>query len=267
MLRAIRGAAAGNSIDPIGDEMRPCAEGMTQMVMPRRCSTEASGHSSSLYSRSATMPRGRGGNQFAQRQHLVRVERHADRGSRISGQHLSPFAIPACWSPSKWLFTSITRRHPASNEVAGRSPSDIIRSDVFLNLTLELGRGLASSAPEPSVRQPSEFVVMHHRLAIEVSWMSHSMVKLSSTAARGRRHVLHDTARGVMQAAMGHRPRGQPVRRTHARQETSNTPSTSTAASAGREATPTVVREWRPFSPKAATIRSEAPLSTFGPSR
>ena len=44
-------------------------------------------------------------------------------------------------------------------------------------------------------------------------------------------------------------------------------PSTSTAASAGSEATPTVVRAWRPLSPKAATIRSEAPFSTLGPSR
>src|SRR5712671_2389723 len=68
-----------------------------------------------------------------------------------------------------------------------------------------------------------------------------------------------------MQAAMGDRPRRQPVGGAH--QETSNTPSTSTAASDGSEATPTVVRAWRPLSPKAATIRSEAPLSTFGPSR
>src|SRR5204862_507648 len=51
------------------------------------------------------------------------------------------------------------------------------------------------------------------------------------------------------------------------RYETSNIPSTSTAASAGRAATPTVVRAWRPLSPKAATIRSDAPFSTFGPSR
>ena len=43
-------------------------------------------------------------------------------------------------------------------------------------------------------------------------------------------------------------------------------PSTSTAASAGRTATPMVVRAWRPRSPKAATIRSEAPFITFGTS-
>ena len=95
------------------------------------------------------------------------------------------------------------------------------------------------------------------------------MAKLPSIAALSRaRHVFDDAARAVVQAAMGHRPRRQPAGRAHRRlrYETSNMPSTSTAASAGSEATPTVVRAWRPLSPKAATIRSDAPLSTFGPS-
>src|ERR1700693_4769700 len=42
-------------------------------------------------------------------------------------------------------------------------------------------------------------------------------------------------------------------------------PSTSTAASAGSEATPTVVRAWRPLSPKAATIRGEGAVGPLGP--
>jgi len=35
----------------------------------------------------------------------------------------------------------------------------------------------------------------------------------------------------------------------------------------GKRGDADVVRAWRPLSPNAATIRSEAPLSTFGPSR
>ena len=85
---------------------------------------------------------------------------------------------------------------------------------------------------------------------------------------RRARHVLDDAAGAVVQPAMGDRPRRQPVRRAHRTpaQATSKMPSTSTAASAGNEATPTVVRAWRPLSPNAATIRSDAPFSTFGPS-
>src|ERR1700735_5329252 len=49
-------------------------------------------------------------------------------------------------------------------------------------------------------------------------------------------------------------------------QDTSNRPSTSTAASAGNAATPTVERACLPLSPKTATMRSEAPFITFGPS-
>jgi hypothetical protein len=55
--------------------------------------------------------------------------------------------------------------------------------------------------------------------------------------------------------------------RTSAVQATSKMASTSTAASNGNAATPTVVRAWRPLSPNAATIKSDAPFSTFGPSR
>src|SRR6202000_1648086 len=83
-------------------------------------------------------------------------------------------------------------------------------------------------------------------------------------------HILDDATRAIVQPAMGDRPGRQPggsAQDAFFRQDTSNMPSSSTEASAGRDATPTVVRAWRPLSPKAATIRSEAPLSTFGPSR
>src|SRR6516162_5958688 len=49
-------------------------------------------------------------------------------------------------------------------------------------------------------------------------------------------------------------------------QATSKRPSTSTAASAGRAATPTVDRACLPLSPNTWTIRSDAPFMTFGPS-
>src|SRR3982074_1220420 len=113
--------------------------------------------------------------------------------------------------------------------------------------------------------------MMHHRLAIggELDIAFDAEIARYRSQRRAR-HVFDDAARGLVEAAMGHRPCGQPLRRAHrggSAQETSNIPSTSTAASAGREATPTVVRAWRPLSPKAATIRSDAPFSTFGPSR
>ena len=64
----------------------------------------------------------------------------------------------------------------------------------------------------------------------------------------------------MMPAAASCRPRcatGRAVSQSRAdirRHETSNKPSTSTAASAGSAATPTVVRAWRPLSPKTSTI-------------
>src|SRR6185437_6797070 len=114
-------------------------------------------------------------------------------------------------------------------------------------------------------------VMVHHRLAIggELDIAFDAEIARYRSQCRGR-HVFDDAACGVVQPAVGDRPRRQPVGCAHLAapaQETSNSPSTSTAASAGSAATPTVVRAWRPLSPKAATIRSEAPLSTFGPSR
>ena len=141
-----------------------------------------------------------------------------------------------------------------------------------LNLTaFSSAAVLPSSAPRALGEAAERVVVMHHGLAVG----GELDVDLDREIAcdgglRPRAGMFSMMPRAaIVQAAMGDRPRRQPVRRAHrvSAQETSNTPSTSTAASAGSEATPTVVRAWRPLSPKAATIRSEAPFSTFGPSR
>src|SRR5690606_11221754 len=59
-----------------------------------------------------------------------------------------------------------------------------------------------------------------------------------------RNGILDHAVCGVMQAAVRNRARDQPVETGHQlrRQETSNIPSTSTAASSGRTETPIVVR-------------------------
>src|SRR6185437_692252 len=66
---------------------------------------------------------------------------------------------------------------------------------------------------------------------------------------------------GAVPTAMGDRPRRQPV---EAQGTISNRPSTSQMALSGRWATPTVVRAWRPLSPKISAMRSEAPFIASG---
>src|SRR6476661_6442985 len=109
--------------------------------------------------------------------------------------------------------------------------------------------------------------MVDHGLAVGGKLDVHLDAEVSGDGRPDRlRHVLHDAASVVMQAAVGDRTCCQPIGRAHQNQATSNRPSISTAASAGREATPTVLREWRPLSPNAATIRSDAPFNTLGPS-
>src|SRR5205085_1819573 len=133
---------------------------------------------------------------------------------------------------------------------------------------LQLGGGFLDQLAGGFGKAAQRMVVMHHGFVVggllDVDLDREIACNRSLHRAR---HVLDDAAGNVVQAAMGDRAGCQPIRSAHSPQATSNTPSTSTAASAGSEATPTVVRAWRPLSPKAATIRSEAPLRTFGPSK
>ena len=145
-----------------------------------------------------------------------------------------------------------------------------------------IGRGLEADAlevgegplvePTGAFGQPAErIVVMHHGLAIggdpEIAF---DPVSPCDRCCERRRRILDHAISGVMQTSVRHGMRDQPVQCGHRQclgQATSNTPSTSTAASAGSAATPTVVRAWRPLSPRTATNRSDAPFITFGPSR
>src|ERR1700730_10160704 len=135
---------------------------------------------------------------------------------------------------------------------------------------LQLGCGHAEQRAASFGEAAKRVVMVHHGFAVgaELDVAFDAEIACDRSLSRAR-HVLDNAAGAVVQAAMGHRPRRQPVRRAHLARcyETSKIPSTSTAASAGRAATPTVVRVWRPLSPNAATIRSEAPFKTFGPSR
>src|SRR5580704_11597732 len=69
-----------------------------------------------------------------------------------------------------------------------------------------------------------------------------------------------------MKTPVRDRPRRQPVRHIYCppRQvpATSNSASISTALSSGNPATPTVDLAWRPLSPRASTMKSEAPFIT-----
>src|SRR5262245_24880466 len=111
-------------------------------------------------------------------------------------------------------------------------------------------------------------VVVHHRLAVgDDLQVGLNRVVAGQRGLEGGRGVLDHAFRGIMQAAVGNRPGGKPVGHgAPAPQLTSKAPSTSTAASSGSADTPTVVRAWRPLSPNAVTMRSEAPFITLGPS-
>src|SRR6478752_4406099 len=136
---------------------------------------------------------------------------------------------------------------------------------------LELASGQAAQCARAVGEAAERVVMVHHRLAVggelDIDFDGEISVDRSGYSAR---HVLDNAVGTIVQTAMGDRPCGQPIRGVQApvsAQDTSKMPSTSIAASAGREATPTVVRAWRPLSPKAATIKSDAPFMTFGPSR
>src|ERR1700687_239887 len=109
--------------------------------------------------------------------------------------------------------------------------------------------------------------MMHHGLAIGADLeIGLDAVAAGDGCGECRRGILDHARGGIVQAAMGNGSRGAAVEAWHEPHATSNKPSTSMAASAGRAETPTVVRAWRPLSPNTSTIRSDAPFITFGPS-
>src|SRR6266478_2771162 len=257
-------------LDPEGHEMRPGVERMAQiqhaLALFRRQFLPIVVIIVALGDDAAGQPR----HLLTQCQHLVRVERHADDGAGIGAENLChschQFAVAV-----EMALHFDHERHAALDhctEIAERHHplGGILELD-----RLELACGHAKQRPAAFGETAERAVMMHHRLAIcgELQIAFDTEIAIDRGLSRAR-HVFDDTVRSVMQPAMGHRTRRQPAGRAHPRvfrYETSNTPSTSTAASAGSEATPTVVRAWRPLSPNASTIRSEAPFSTFGPSR
>src|SRR3984885_3913101 len=255
-------------VDPIGDEMRPGAERMAQMQHALPLRGRRARPVGFLIAAFGDDAAGKPGRQFAQCQHLVRVERHADDGSAIGGEHLRhprhQFAVAV-----EMALHFDHQRDPACDQRAEAGERHHPLGGILEPYGLEFGCGHAEQGAAAFGEAPQRIVMMHHGFAIggELDVAFDATIGVDRGLSRAR-HVFDDAARAVVQAAMGHRSRRQPVGGPPPRPpyETSNIPSTSTAASAGSEATPTVVRAWRPLSPKAATIRSDAPLSTFGPS-
>ena len=100
------------------------------------------------------MPRGQVRRQFAQRQHLVGIERHADRRTGIAGEHVNhprhQFAVAV-----EMALDLDHQRHPAGDQRA-----EIAERHHPLGRALEFdrpefGRGLAEQGARPSVRRPS----------------------------------------------------------------------------------------------------------------
>src|SRR5262249_25827044 len=204
----------------------------------------------------------------SQPRHHIRIERHGGNRAGISGEHRDGAGDEArvAFEPALELeheggaradqVAQIAERHHA---VGGGAKRDLF----------ELGRAQGGERAAALGEAAERVVVVHHGLAIAAELQ----VDLDAVAGghRGRdraRGILDDAARRIVQAAVGDRPRGEPVGCSHGRERhfTSNMPSTSTAASSGSTATPTVVRACRPLSPNSDTIRSEAPFMTFGPS-
>ena len=147
-----------------------------------------------------------------------------------------------------------------------------MRSALALKATrLSAAAVIASSKPGAVGQAAERIVVMHHGLAVGADLQ----VALDAVAAVDARRGMPTAVFSITPDAASCRPRwaiGRAVSQSRmvafrrADQDTSNAASTSTAASSGSAATPTVVRAWRPLSPNAATIRSEAPFITLGPS-
>ena len=126
----------------------------------------------------------------------------------------------------------------------------------------ERGRGVVGDEPRRAGQPRHLVVVEHDRLA--VGGLLH--VELDAVAGGDRglgggAAVLHDPGGPIVQPAMGDR-RGEERARQLRRSRRHLRPRPPPRAAA--LATPIAERAWRPRSPKTSTIRSEAPLMTFG---
>src|SRR5579872_5815233 len=261
-------------VDPIGDELRPGSQRVLEMPHARTLGRRRFGPiglSVVALRNDASRPVRY---HLAKRDHLVRIERHSGNRSGVGLEHFChPFHEPAIAVEA--TFDLNNDRNASAHQDAEVGERHHLFARVLETNFLQRHPAQAEQGARALGEAAKFIVMMHHGFAVgsELDVAFDSEIRFDGSECRAR-HVFDDAARAIVQTAMGHRPRGQPVRRSHLRlsffgpcYETSNTPSTSTAASAGSEETPTVVRAWRPLSPKAATIKSEAPLSTFGPSR
>src|SRR5215208_1363867 len=251
--------------------MRPAADAMNQVLEAARNGPVA-----------GTTPLGidaarQAGCQIPHRLHLVRIERHYGDRTGIGLEHLRHPARQPRVTVEMALELDENSDAPAdqAEKIAqGHHPVRGLLEAHEFEMGGRHGVQAAFSVGNPAERR----VMIDHRLAVgsDVQVDFDRVVGVNG-GRHGRRRVLDDAARLVVHAAMRDRPRDQPVepghnellcgRATLLPYATSNEPSTSTAASSGSTATPTVVRAWRPLSAKAVTMRSEAPFITLGPSR
>ena len=111
------------------------------------------------------MPRGAAGDQFAQRQHLVRIEGHADRRAGIGGEHLRhPLHQPAV--AVEMAFDLDHQRHAAGDERAEIAERHHPLRRILERDRLQFGRGLAEQRAGTLGEAAERIVMMHHRLAV-----------------------------------------------------------------------------------------------------
>src|SRR5579872_5570483 len=198
---------------------------------------------------------------------LARIERHWRDRSGIGTEHSRDTGRQAAIAVEA-AFQLHQHGDAAADEVAQVAQGHHVLGAATKRNALEF-RGSVGVEPATAFGQAAEDVVMvYHGLAVarklDIDFDAIVGVERCAHRARG---IFDQAACSVVEPAVGDRAGDQPIERVRHVQDTSNVPSTSTAASAGSTATPTVVRACRPLSPNVATIRSEAPFMTFGPSR
>ena len=191
----------------------------------------------------------------------------------IARQARSAARLASRRSPSKRLLSSSSSGDAPGDEIAQLAERQDAVAVLPLNGTALMSAALMSARRAAAIGQAAErIVVMHHGLAVGADLqVGLDAVAAGNGGAQRPRPCSRSRRRGVMQAAMRDRPRGEPSRRPGRRAGMFTADSRTGLRlrprhRAGSAATPTVVRAWRPLSPNASTIRSEAPFITFGPS-